>query len=449
MKTLLQQIVMTTAVSVLLMSPVRATDYWVDGLDGLDGNDGLTISTAKKTIQEAVKLANTSGDIVNILPGPYDAGFDLDPSDPAGEKGASGITIRGVGEVVIQDPVSSRVDSVSGPLTRIENITFRGPTVSCGNLRIVSSSDMLLERCRFLDGFMGLEIRSLLGNITVRECLFIKNVSGISEGGVNIGIRVERCTFARNEVGYLDLGTPSVVLLLNCAFFDNQGPSSTTPSYSYCNFSAGGDTSPQETCPDLTNICDAPPLFVDPDNDVYYVQALSPLLAGGQDGGPIGAFGQGFHTSKDVTKDEGGSVPAQGPSPWAAWRWVDGGGNLLPLTDAGSPVELNDLNEVILKMNITMAAIYSPVFDTGSPFTVIRSVDFAAFEDTTAMPDSREIVDAVQSTPRREINIRTSLTTFVQDPLTGPPFEEVDKRVKLRKRAQYVQMELVLRIDGD
>ena len=248
---------------------------------------------------------------------------------------------------------------------------------------------------------------------------------------------VERCTIARTLKAVRVLAG-SNILVRNCALFENAQGSVANAAFGYCDYfgeasSGGGDT----------NITDDP-FFVDPDNRAYTVRAGSPLLTQGQDGGPIGAFGQGFYTAKDVTKDEGVSVPLQGPSAWDGW--IDSAGDAL---SGSSLVELNLVNEVILKVGETSAELYSPVFDTGSQFTVIRSVDFAAFEDTTFAAGSREIVDADAVTPEREIRIRTSQTSFGQDPSVGPAFEVVDKQVAFKKRAQFMQLELVLRADGD
>ena len=60
MRTLIQHTILATLATVLLGSPVRATDYYVDGLHGNDAtNDGLTVATAKETIQAAVLLATS------------------------------------------------------------------------------------------------------------------------------------------------------------------------------------------------------------------------------------------------------------------------------------------------------------------------------------------------------------------------------------------------------
>jgi hypothetical protein len=276
--------------------------------------------------------------------------------------------------------------------------------------------------------------------------LFLRNASGIW-GATSTELFLERCTVAWNAQ------TIRFIIVKDSAFFGNANPEN-VGNYSHCSFYG-----PTGACPPgPNNICGQDPLFVDagdpfdPDNnpghDVFYLKAGSPLLNGGEHGGVIGAFGQGFHTSKDVTKDE---PPQEEPPASSPWRdWIDQNGDAL---GASGLVEFNESNEVLLKEGVTSAALYSPVFDTGSAFTVIRSVDFAGFEDTAPLPGSREIIDAVQSTPRREIRIRTHTAaegTFSQDPgITPPSFGSVDKRVKLRKRAQFVQMELVLRKDGD
>ena len=117
MRQIFSQAILSVFLVLLATTSAGATDFWVDGLDGNDASDGLTVATAKRTIQVAVDLATTPGDVVNILSGEYLAGFALDAPQ-------SGITIRGVGEAVIRLGASS-VTNVSGALTRIEAITFR------------------------------------------------------------------------------------------------------------------------------------------------------------------------------------------------------------------------------------------------------------------------------------------------------------------------------------
>lgn len=396
--------------------PASATELFVDGLRGDDANDGLAIATAKRTIQAAVDLATTPGDVVSILPGEYLQGFTMGVAQ-------NGVTIRALGEVVLVN-APAFVSGVTG--ARVEGITWRLGSLQ---LTINTSSDVVVERCRFIEPTS----RGLILNestfVSVRECLFAES-SFVGLRYVNqTNVVVERCTFARAAASAVN-GGGVPIMIRNCALFENGVGSNAL--FDFCDFFG-------EPSPGGTNIT-ADPLFVDPDNRVYTVGPGSPLLNQGQDGGPIGAFGQGFHTAKDVTKDE----PFQSATAWDGW--IDPAGAAL---SASSLVELNAQNEVILKVGVTSAEIYSPVFDTGSQFTVIRSVDFAAFEDTTLAAGSREIIDAVQATPRREVRLRTSQSSFIQDPSSGPVFEEVDKQVPFKKRAQFVQLELVLRADGD
>ena len=86
----------TFLVAVLVLgvtAPASATDFFVDGLRGDDANGGLTIATAKRTIQAAVDLATTPGDVVSILPGEYLDAFTLGVAQ-------DGVTIKALGEVV-------------------------------------------------------------------------------------------------------------------------------------------------------------------------------------------------------------------------------------------------------------------------------------------------------------------------------------------------------------
>jgi len=115
-------------------------------------------------------------------------------------------------------------------------------------------------------------------------------------------------------------------------------------------------------------------------------------------------------------------------------------------------VELNPENEIILKDGVTSAALYSPVFDTGSAYSVIRSVDFKAYQDLTLPVNQRQVIDYDVSTPAREIRLRVSSTVnFTQYPFqtaTDVDILTVDKGRKLAERARYCQIELVLRNNG-
>jgi hypothetical protein len=228
----------------------------------------------------------------------------------------------------------------------------------------------------------------------------------------------------------------------NSALFDNAGDSQLFAHFSYCSFDA--DTCPT---PQGTNICGIEQGFIDPDRGVYFVRAGSPLLDQGEGGGQIGAFGQGFHSSKDPLIDEPPQLPPEDP-----WKgWVDETNT--PISES-TLVEINGEGEIVLAALVTSAGVYSPVFDSGGSHTVIRSIDFAAFEDTSFPTGEREVIDAVEGTPQREILIRTQPDDgnppFDQNPtITPPAFETKDKQAKFAIRARYVQIGLVLRNNGD
>ncbi|MCH8242813.1 MAG: hypothetical protein IH897_09410, partial [Planctomycetes bacterium] len=172
MRHIFSQAILSALLVLLATTPAGATEFWVDGLDGNDANDGLTVASAKRIIQAAVDLAISPGDVVNVLPGEYFGGFALDAPQ-------SGITVRGIGEVVIRLGGSS-VENVSGTLTRIETITFRrGSSFDSDRaLSISVSSDVRVERCRFLDddrAALAIGTLTSVQRLTICECLFADN----------------------------------------------------------------------------------------------------------------------------------------------------------------------------------------------------------------------------------------------------------------------------------
>lgn len=219
MKQVISQTILAGILVLFASASARATEFWVDGLDGNDANNGLTVATAKQTIQAAVVLATTAGDIVNILPGEYLEGFILGTTQ-------SGITVRGVGEVVIVDGPSSSVtvNAVSGNPTRIETITFR---LSVNHLNIFSSSSVIVERCRFVEPAAGAISANNINNVTIRECLFVgpsatSNTSPALLAQNGTSLLIEDSTFARNNIATRILSTINEeTLFRNCAFFEN------------------------------------------------------------------------------------------------------------------------------------------------------------------------------------------------------------------------------------
>jgi len=249
-----QHAVALAAAILLLVSPVNATDYYVDGLHGDDANNGLAIATAKQTIQAAVDLATASGDVVNVLPGEYSTGFVMDADQ-------NGVTVEALGEVVIVSGAAP-VATLAANDARIEGFTFRSSVHATFALGTFSTSGSVVERCRFLEAHSGISLGPGL-DLTIRECLFVANRnSGIYLQSSSSGnALVERCTFARNEAAFKYGTGPGVSLVVrNCALFWNTHSIGTYIFTHYCNFFGEAAPSPLGT----NNTDD--PLFIDPDN---------------------------------------------------------------------------------------------------------------------------------------------------------------------------------------
>lgn len=134
------------------------TQYYVRAT-GNNANDGLSAGAAKLTIQAAVNLATTAGDIVNVGAGIYREMVTLAASGSVG----SPITIRGdyagtatgdAGEVVVSAYASETATSptrascfVSGVRTynTISNFVLDGG--SSATVTFATSSDCILENC--------------------------------------------------------------------------------------------------------------------------------------------------------------------------------------------------------------------------------------------------------------------------------------------------------------
>ena len=81
MRKIFSQAILSVLLVLLATTSAGATEFWVDGLDGSDANDGLTVATAKKTIQGGLSLATSAGDVVNVLPADYSSPFFLWPME--------------------------------------------------------------------------------------------------------------------------------------------------------------------------------------------------------------------------------------------------------------------------------------------------------------------------------------------------------------------------------
>ncbi|MCH8148900.1 MAG: right-handed parallel beta-helix repeat-containing protein, partial [Planctomycetes bacterium] len=276
----------------LATTPAGATEFWVDGLDGSDANDGLTVATAKKTIQGGLSLATSAGDVVNVLPAEYNSPFFVM---------ADGVTVRGIGEVVV---TAGNSDTNNHSDVVIQDLTFRNNNAGLA-ISGATTRGNLVENCRFIQCNSG--IRGFTGAIfKVRNCLFAHCEIGITTGVSSYVF--EKNTFFDNELG---ISTGANTVVRDSAFVQNtRGVDNFVGTALLVHFSNFFGNTTDVT--GVTTIVDGnfdDPLFIDAASDVFFVKAGSPLLDHGEFDMRIGAFGQGFHTSNDVTKDE----PAQAP----------------------------------------------------------------------------------------------------------------------------------------
>lgn len=181
---------------------LAGTVYFVNGTYGKDANGGTSPATAWKTIQMA---ANTmvAGDTVRIMAGSYPE--EVIPLN-SGEPGAP-ITYRayGEGEVVLNParfpfrlPADRRLEYL-----RVIGLTFDGANiadyrVSYGFLADVAAgpkSHLVIDRCRFKNFYMGLELANGVTDSEITACTFLNNQYGIAIWNDN-----QRLLIARNRL---------------------------------------------------------------------------------------------------------------------------------------------------------------------------------------------------------------------------------------------------------
>jgi len=117
--------------ALMLVGPVWARDFWVDGVNGLDSNDGTSQSTAWKTIGNGDRSTDglLPGDTVNVLPAVYyrpeGAENTVDIRTVSGTSSAP-ITFKayGSGVVVTETPEPAR--TACGLVARTDYIVFDG-----------------------------------------------------------------------------------------------------------------------------------------------------------------------------------------------------------------------------------------------------------------------------------------------------------------------------------
>jgi len=199
-----------------VVSPVRATDYFVDVETGSNTiGDGLSSGTAWGTLHYAVTQINglaTPGHVLNVAPGTYSVNNPTNPSnlevDAALTLTRSGVTIQGATDPTI-DEVSRAVlvveETCPGWLPGIEIDTS---DVTIRNLVITGFS------CD-ASGF-GIDVSSGSNN-RIESCVIENNDSGIYFGSNpdSIGNVVENCAIRNNTRYGIDIRDTSPQILSN------------------------------------------------------------------------------------------------------------------------------------------------------------------------------------------------------------------------------------------
>ena len=279
----------------LLAGRVSAqTTYYVDAAqpdnncNGLCAErDGTPCTCGPKEVINSAMLLAVDGDTVKVLPGTYNGEHKF---------WSDGVTLEAVGEAIIT--------GVGMNSEAHENITVRGFTfqdiISQHGLTVHQAVRAKVEYCRFIQCPWGMQG----GTSVIRHCLFDRCGTGTVGGSV-----IENCTFYQcdSTSGAIVTGGWGVLATIrNNVFVENTlaiDNSSGQIWVYYNNFY--GNVNPLIPG-DVVSKCEntEDPLFIDAPNGVFYVKDSSPLLNQGRNGGLIGAYGRGFHTSKDETVDE-------------------------------------------------------------------------------------------------------------------------------------------------
>lgn len=189
--------VLTRVLSALFMTcscmSVSATEYFVSKDRPDDSGDGLTVETAKRTIQAAIDLTK-EGDIVTVLPGVYDEGEGVYQPDPA--------TAAQTARVVITNQCIWLRSSGGKDKTFIKGrhaATDNG--LGDGALRCVYSSQYgtIVEGFTICNGAAasggGIWIKSVYWNY-ICDCVLSNNVAEI--GGAVCGATLLKCKVMDN-----------------------------------------------------------------------------------------------------------------------------------------------------------------------------------------------------------------------------------------------------------
>jgi len=208
-------------VSVFVFGAVNnlfATRYYVDAARPDDAGDGLSMATAKKSIQGAVDLT-ADGDMVIVAAGTYDSGGAVTPG------------YTSLNRVVITNNITVVAVDGAAKTTIVGRQTFGGG-VGINAMRCVYISSGVLDGFTLTDGYTmdsgntwmdqcGGGIRATSDGIAIRDCV-IKDCAAYYRGGGVYSGDLYDCTIMNNRANSGGGGT-AYGDLHRCEVFGNTG----------------------------------------------------------------------------------------------------------------------------------------------------------------------------------------------------------------------------------
>jgi len=422
----------------LLVNPqlVMSAAYYVDCYSGDDSNPGFSWELPFKTIKKAIE-STVDGDIVYVNQGIYREAIIV-------YNRPSAITIRAIGEVIIEKQDNGAVVAHNLSKTIIDGFTFR----DCRNgAYLAGLRSGVVANCKFYNNDIGIFFYGIgIGNL-VKNCVFYKNRRAIHGQGLLLENEIKNNTIVCNhqEGVYLDGTYLSRAaynnLIENNIIYKNGGSgicsisnSTFTQRCDYNNILANNSNYSGDAKPGPHDVS-VDPMFLDETNDLYYLRPNSPCLkAGPVENGEfqnIGALGIGQYSS--YTADS-----------WTGW--IDENGS--PIA-ASNFVELDADGNIKLKERVKSAAIRSPVIDTQKDTGRIKSITFNAEEFPELESGFKQVIDYDETTYTREVKWRGSNNLFsATDPL--PEWQKAYKNTKIEPTdfTRYIQIELTLRLNA-
>lgn len=424
------------ALAFLASPPLHAVNIVVDGLHGNDSSSGISLtgnlndlpsldfSQAVQTIGRAVQLSG-AGDVIYVNAGVY-----AENILPTGNT-----ILKAVGEAVIGDIADTAVHIVNQPNVTLDGFVIRNCATGVrvqGSTSVATLRNLVIHDC----DLYGMNLDSAV--IFVERCV----VRDCTQYSIYVGnngapsLTLDRTTVVSNYRGvFLNEDGPGMTVR-NCiiAFNVNEGIWALPGAFVDFNdvYSNGnGNNYTGGVVPGPNNLS-VDPQFADYARRILELQPASPLVNAGEmiGGGPsvtIGAREVGYFSSNRANAWSGWIDAAGTPVAGSSLVAVDGStGHLVLLPAAGDST-----------------TVRSPVY-SGS----LKSVHFAALEDLAPPEGGRKIIDGVQATYQREVQVRGSDVAFSATDLLPVWGLVCEGQVLENMSHRFGQVQITLRKNG-